>query len=402
MKTLSAATLLFLAITCGQSEAQVTLGKSTTVTFATVEEGKEILTRRDDFVQRMSPFDRAARMKTDKDVSEKEYLEFVGKNVLAWNDTEKQKISSAFQNIQASLEDLSLPFPKNVLIIKTTGNEEGGAAYTRANAIVFPKGDLEGPIANIQKTICHELFHILSRANPDLREKLYAAIGFMNCNEVAFPLELKSRKITNPDAPRNDHCIRLQVGGQERWAIPILFSSTEKYDVQRGGEFFDYLRFQFLLVERNDKSSTVKPVYDGQKPKFVDMQRASGFFEQVGKNTGYIIHPEEILADNFALLVLRERNLPSPAIIKKMKGILKGKRITRTTMLGGGSGSRFTKYVVPSGRAPCLLIPAVLAVLYLGGKTQTDLNVQEQEEAGWRMTEIRFSTGFTGSQKLTN
>lgn len=324
MKTLSAAMLFFSAMTCAQ--AQVTLGKSTTVAFATVEEGKEILTSRDDFVQRMSPFDRAARMKTDKDVSEKDYLEFVGKNVLAWNDTEKQKITSAFQGIQTALEALSLPFPKKVFIIKTTGNEEGGAPYTRANAIVFPKSFLAKSTTTLQKTISHELFHIMSRVNPDLREKLYAAIGFEKCNEVAFPLKLKSRKITNPDAPKNDHCIHLKIGDMKRWAIPILFSKVEKYDTKRGGEFFNYRRFKFLLVKRNESSSTVKPIYDGQEPKLVDMKQVSGFFEQVGKNSEYNFHPEEILAYNFALLVLRERNLPSPAIIKMLEGILQKKR----------------------------------------------------------------------------
>ena len=323
---------LFLAIViCTSwtqlSPARIKLGSDITVAFATMDEGKQILTAQDDFVRRMSPFDRAARMKTESDVSEKEYLEFVGKNVLAWNDAEKQKITSAFGGIQTELEALSLPFPKKVFLVKTTGNEEGGAAYTRANAIVFPKADLRAPTVKIQKTICHELFHIMSRANPDLREKLYAAIGFVKCNEVAFPLKLKSRKITNPDAPKNDHCIRLQVDGKQRWAIPILFSSAEKYDVKRGGEFFNYLQFKFLLVERSDNSPTVKPIYDGQQPKLVGMQQTSGFFAQVGKNTRYIIHPEEILADNFALLVLRKRNLPSPAKIKKMKEILKDKRI---------------------------------------------------------------------------
>jgi hypothetical protein len=304
------------------SYAQIKLGSDITVAFATIDEGKNILTTRDDFVCRLSPFDRAARMKTDADVSEEDYLEFVGKNVLAWNDIEKQQIISAFQTIQTKLETLSLPFPKKILFIKTTGNEEGGASYTRANAIVFPKADLTAPITKIRKTLSHELFHIMSRENPDLREKLYAAIGFEKCNEVAFPLELKSRKITNPDAPRNDHCIRLQIGGNECWAIPILFSSTEKYNVNRGGEFFNYLKFQFLLVERNDNSA-VKPIYDGQKPKLVDIQQTSGFFEQVGKNTRYIIHPEEILADNFALLVLEDRNTPSPEIIKKLEKILR-------------------------------------------------------------------------------
>ena len=44
--------------------------------------------------------------------------------------------------------------------------------------------------------------------------------------------------------------------------------------------------------------------------------------EQVGNNTDYIIHPEEILADNFALLVLGEHNMPSPEIPQKMREIL--------------------------------------------------------------------------------
>lgn len=175
------------------SHAQIKLGRNTTVAFATIDEGKQILTAQDAFVSRMSPFDRAARMKTDSKVSKKDYLEFVSKNVLAWDAAEKQKITAALQGVQAELEALSLRLPKKVFIVKTTGNEEGGAAYTRANVIVFPKADLTASIAKIQKLICHELFHIMSRANPNLREKLYAAIGFVKCNEVAFPSQLKLR-----------------------------------------------------------------------------------------------------------------------------------------------------------------------------------------------------------------
>ena len=68
-------------------------------------------------------------------------------------------------------------------------------------------------------------------------------------------------------------------------------------------------------------------MYDSQKPKLVNVQQVSGIFEQVGRNTGYIIHPEEILADNFALLVLREGNVPSPSVIGKMEEILKQSRL---------------------------------------------------------------------------
>lgn len=322
--------LLLLIVICNLwtqlSRAELRLGSETTVAFATLEEGKKILMAQDAFVQRMSPFDRAARMKTAHDVSEKEYLEFVGQHVLAWDDTEKQHVSSAIKSLQTELQRLSLPLPEKVFMVKTTGREEGGAAYTRANAIVLPKANLRAPTASIRKTICHELFHIMSRAHPDLRETLYGAIGFVHCGEIEFPQALKSRKLTNPDAPRNDHCIELQVEGKTRWAVPILFSSAETYDVERGGEFFNYLVFKFLLVERSN-ASPAKPIYDGQEPKLVDLQQASGFFVQVGRNTRYTIHPEEILADNFALLVLQKQNLPSPEIIKKLKDILKENRI---------------------------------------------------------------------------
>jgi len=305
------------------SQPQLRLSGDTTVLFATADEAKGILVTRDDFIRRMSPFDRAARMKTDKAVSDNEFLEFVGKNVLEWDDAEKQKVTAALLEIQKRFETFSLPFPKKVFMVKTTGDEEGKAAYTRANAIILPKAELAAPVAKLRKMICHELFHILSRANPELRDKLYAGIGFVKCDEIEFPADLKPRKLTNPDAPANDHRILLKIDGKDAWTIPILFSDVEKYDTARGGEFFDYLQFQFLVVERQASAPDVKAAYDGGKPRLAGMERISGFEEQVGKNTKYLIHPEEILADNFSLLIFGEGDAPSPEVVKKMEKVLK-------------------------------------------------------------------------------
>ncbi len=128
-----------------QVRAEVRLGR-TTMSFATVEEGKQVLTSRDDYVERMSAFDRAARLKTDKVVPEREYLEFVGKNVVAWEEAEKEKIYLAMEGVEKVLKKMALPFPEKIWLIKTTGQEEGNAAYTRANAIVFPRRFLEGGV----------------------------------------------------------------------------------------------------------------------------------------------------------------------------------------------------------------------------------------------------------------
>jgi hypothetical protein len=64
------------------------------------------------------------------------------------------------------------------------------------------------------------------------------------------------------------------------------------------------------------------------RPLLVEPAEVLGFIEQVGKNTGYIIHPEEILADNFMMLVLEIKNLPSPEIIEKLRNVLSQKKPT--------------------------------------------------------------------------
>jgi hypothetical protein len=64
------------------------------------------------------------------------------------------------------------------------------------------------------------------------------------------------------------------------------------------------------------------PLYDGPSPILLDVRQVSGFMEQVGENTDYIIHPEEILADNFALLLLKDRAVRTPDVLNKMRAVL--------------------------------------------------------------------------------
>ncbi len=306
----------------GVCHAQIKLSGDTTITFATADEGRKILTARDDFVRSLSPFDRAARVKMAGKVSEKEFLEFVGRNVLDWTEAEKASAVSALERLKAPFDRLALPWPKVIYFIKTTGKEEGGAAYTRDQALILPQTMLTPNRPPSPRLIAHELFHILSRSNPALRDRLYQAIGFVKCNEIELPETLRNRKITNPDAPANDHCIRVQVAGADVWAVPIIFSRTERYDVERGGEFFFYMQSRLLLVDRAHNSPNVKPLYAGSQPRLVDFGEVRGFYEQVGRNTEYIIHPEEILADNFAMLVMDDQDIPSSEVLKKLQDVL--------------------------------------------------------------------------------
>jgi hypothetical protein len=153
------------------------------------------------------------------------------------------------------------------------------------------------------------LFHIASRATPDFAAALYATVGFHACGEAAFPPELSARKLTNPDAPRNDYCIALTLDGAQVLVTPILFSRSPVYDTALGGEFFSYLQVGLLVVDPAAVSGATPP-----GARVVSFRDVTGFFEQVGQNTQYVIHPEEILADNFALLAIGHSAVPSPEI----------------------------------------------------------------------------------------
>lgn len=301
-------------------QAETKLGHAD-LQFATVEQARELLTARDDFIERLSPFDRAARLKTDADVTEQEYLGFVARNAMDWSDAEREKLQTIVAAVAPRIAALKLPLPPTIWLVRTTGAEEGGAAYTRGAAIVFPTRPLGGDAEELKQVFCHELFHVLSRANPELQQSLYRTIGYEKCNELALPADLAPRKITNPDAPRIDQCIKLTLNGEQRWAVPILYASSDKYDPRRGGDFFRYLKFRFMAVERA-AGGAVTPIIRGGQPLLVVPSDVRGLFEQIGRNTQYIIHPEEVVADNFAALVTEKKGVESPDVLLKIEQVL--------------------------------------------------------------------------------
>lgn len=309
------------ALSVNQSEAAIRIGEQTALLFASVEEGRRILSAEDEYIERMSPFDRSARMKTDREVSRGELLSFIAAQALEWESDEREKIERVLHGIRDGLKRASLRGLGTVHLIKTSGEEEGNAAYTRGRSIVLPRSMVQRPEPFLKRLLAHELFHILSRNHPTARNALYQTIGFRYCGEIEFPPALAPRKITNPDAPRNDYCIRVKVNGEATWVVPILFSTTERYDVGGKKSLFDYMQTALLAID-GGSDRPVRPKKGPEGPLLFDADQATGFFDQVGRNTDYSIHPEEILAENFALLVLGEENVPSPEILSKIKETL--------------------------------------------------------------------------------
>ena len=288
------------------------------IELASIEQGRDVLGARDDFVARLSPFDRAARMKSAGDVSEEQYLAFTRAAAREWSNDERVRLAAAFTAIQPKLAELLPELDEPILLIKTSGEEEGGAGYTRADAVMLPQALTDS--RELERLLAHEIFHVVSRNNPELKRALYAAIGFEPCGEVALPPALAARKMTNPDAPVNEHCIEVQVDGSSVWAMPILLSRQERFDPAAGVPFFGYLTLSMLLVERDGASS--RPLERNGAPVLVPFGRVSGLQQKIGRNTNYVIRAEEILASNFELLVQGAPNAPSPEVLERIRAVL--------------------------------------------------------------------------------
>jgi len=284
------------------------------IKFASIEKANELLTEEDDFTESWSPFDIDSRVQK-KYSTKKELFDIIKKQTREWTLEEQNKVVSIFRSIDKQIESqgFKLIFPKEIYLLKTTANEEGGAeGYTRASYIVLKDDILSKSKDRLTKTIAHELFHILARNNPKFREEMYQIIGFKLIDDVAYPESLRAYRITNPDAPQVDSYISINVDGQQKDCMMILYSK-QGYN---GGSFFKYLNTGFLSLI-GDSTKSIE--YINNKPVIFSFKEVTGFFEQVGKNTRYIIHPEEILAENFAFAIINKSDLPDQEIVDKIK-----------------------------------------------------------------------------------
>ncbi|GAH22227.1 unnamed protein product [marine sediment metagenome] len=103
------------------------------------------ISKKDDYICNFSEFDLQCRLGISEQISNKDYLEFLSHQTLNWIDIEKDTVSKIFEE----LEDAYSPYEKyledNIRLIKTTGQEESDAAYTRNNIIYIPLSMIQWP-----------------------------------------------------------------------------------------------------------------------------------------------------------------------------------------------------------------------------------------------------------------
>jgi len=314
------AMLLLATGAAAETEQKVALDATHVIRFATAEQAKTMMGAADAWVMACSDFDRQVRVQSKEPVTQDAFLEFVASNVLEWDADEISTMTSVVDGMREKIAalSLSLDLPSEILLVQTTGREEGNVGgYTRGQAIIIPERQLQNPPAQLEHFMLHELFHVMTRHNPALRTPIYALIGFQPCGEIDYPKELMPRRVTNPDAFHFDACIELTVEDRAALLIPLTLSKSASYD---GGGMFEYVTIEFLEVELHSGRAT--PRYADGLPILHAMGTVQGYMEKIGQNTGYIIHPEEIMADNFVYAVQQKQELLNPEIPAGITAIL--------------------------------------------------------------------------------
>ncbi len=320
----------------GAPQAQTRIAPHSVIEFASVEQGRTILGAVDDYVSRMTSFDRMLRLKSTRVISEREFLDFSMDSVLPWTLDERSRIDAVIAPLAGELRKLGVSFPARVLLVKTSGHAEEGLAHTRANAVMLSQRSLRAADEALASLLAHELFHILTRHDPILRARAYRVIGFHVGAAIALPEHLEAIRITNPDAPADDASIEITVEGKPAMVLPLLLSRSPVFDPAIGRDIVDYWELKLLVLEAADASDRPRPMLGDAGPVLLEISEVSGFFEQVGRNTDYIIHPEEILAENFALM-LTGKKASDPELIRRIRELFNSRVESSVSSIPAGS-----------------------------------------------------------------
>ena len=287
--------------------------------FASAEEGRELmLSNNENYYDHFSQNDLDYKMQKVGATME-EYKTFAAEQVVDFTAFEKSFINRRIRNIEKILEKNGYELPEidEIVFIKTTMDEELGASgYTHGtqiylNATVISAYSLMSVFPETaqlaDELICHELFHCLTRNNPEFRADMYSLINFTIADsDFEIPASVYEYHITNPDVEHHDAYATFIIDGEE---FPCFtdFITTQHF-AESQSTFFSC-------------SETALIPIDGRDTYYTPAQ-TSNFYEIFGENTGYVVDPEECMADNFAYAIVYgiegrdNQGYPNPEIIQ--------------------------------------------------------------------------------------
>lgn len=286
--------------------------------FASAKEGRERLLANteyyDDFTQNDIDF-RIQKSGATLD----ELLEVSTEEIKSFNIFEKYYIDHCLAKMERTIQKngYELPELEEIVFIKSDMSvESGNSGYTHGTEIYLNTSIVEtysvlGWIPGFgqysDELLWHEMFHCLTRSNSEFRAEMYSLINFtVTDTEFELPPCVADQYFSNPDVEHHNSYATFIVDDREidcftAWIV------TESYEEAQSGF--------------SGHTATVLIPIDGSDIYYTP-EETSNFDEVFGTNTGYVIDPEECMADNFAYAMLygmegRDgQGYPNPEIIQ--------------------------------------------------------------------------------------
>ena len=272
----------------------------------------------ENFFDNITPIDMMIQMKrsyaatTPRETILADYKKYIQQDVSDFTPDEAEKVDNAMHEAFSLCNKVTGNiFPEEIKIIKSHGKHYGeDTYYTRENVIVVPKQALQNFNADVfLKVLLHEVSHIITRLNPTMKAKLYATIGFKKlASHLIINDSLKSRLLTNPDGHDLNWVTELTTAAKTNvYTLPIIYANESVYKPEKP-EFFQYLGWNYFEILPSDsgKELVVQTIGNQQKSTLNTEGITTIFKEKF--NTDYIIHPDEIVADNFSILMFSVKN----------------------------------------------------------------------------------------------
>jgi hypothetical protein len=282
--------------------------------FASVDEGRVAITQADGFYEAMSAYELKLRAADLGRASRDDVRAQSRAGVVDWSPAGKARVEASLQRISGRMAIFEPLLPARVDLVAVTAAVEDDLPHTRGTAIFLPSAIDSVSDDLLDFVMAHEIFHVLSRASTVDRNRFYASIGFRPCQFEA-PSSLVAVHITNPDAPVDGHYITV---GTETF-VPYVYGRSA--DVSAPLQLGENLMTRLVSVKVANGRCTPIVAADGG-PVLKKASDVAGFFDVVGKDSTYVTHPEELLADNFALLITDQAKSKSPDKLQQIEADL--------------------------------------------------------------------------------
>ena len=286
--------------------------------FASAEEGRELLLSNTGYYDHFTQIDIDIRMKKSGATMD-ELLKASTDEIRNFNIFEKYLMDRRIAKMARSLKKNNYELPKleEIIYIKTDmAVEMGASGYTHGNEIYLNSVNImfsiiPGAGEYFDHLLWHELFHCLTRNNPDFRADMYSLIHFtVEDSDYELPPCVREKFLSNPDVEHHDAHATFIIDGQEKECFVAWIATMDYSEAQSSSE---------------SMTATALIPIDGTDVYYTKEQ-ASNFDEVFGTNTGYTIDPEECMADNFADAMQygmdgkNGQGYPNPEIIRGVIG----------------------------------------------------------------------------------